>query len=112
MFICSFIVIAKLTTYNYTNFLFSFVGISFAFSTFIDAFELIKNREGGQKCQRSFGDFLRDAMVKTDAKFLSYTVSFIKGLTEEWHRKTEGHRRKEEMAGLESISGPVRIYLI
>jgi hypothetical protein len=51
-------------------------------------------------------------MVKTDAKFLSYTVSFIKGLKEERHRKTEGHRKKEGMAGLESINGPVRIYLI
>ena len=111
MFICSFIGMLKLTIDNYTNFLFSFVGISFAFSKFIDCFEFIKNREGGQKCQRSFGDFQRDAMVKTDARFLSYTVSFIRGLREERHGKTEGHRKKEEMAGLESINGPVYVFL-
>jgi hypothetical protein len=99
MFICSFIGILKLTFYYYTNFLFCFVGISFAFSKFIDFFEFIKNREGGQKCQGSFGDFQKDAMVKTDASFLSYTVSFIKGLREERPCKIEGHRKKEEMVG-------------
>jgi hypothetical protein len=99
MFICSFIGILKLTIYNYTNFLFSFVGISFAFNKLIESFGFIKNREGDQKCQGSFGDLQRDAMVKTDVKFLSYTVSFIKGLKEERHSKIEGLREKEEMAG-------------
>ena len=112
MFICSFIGILKLTSYYYINFLFGFVGISFAFSKFIGSFELIKNRGGSQKCQGSFGDFQRDAMVKTDARFLSYTVSFIRGLREERHSKTEGLKEKEEMAGLESINGPVPIYPI
>lgn len=112
MFICSFIGILKLTFYYYINFLFGFVGISFAFSKFIASFELIKNRGGDEKCQGSFGDFQRDAMVKTDARFLSYNVSFIRGLREERHGKTEGHRKKEEMVGSESINGPVRIYPI
>jgi hypothetical protein len=112
MFICSFIGIQKLTIYNYTNFLFSFVGILFAFRKFIDSFGFIKNREGDQKCHGSFGDFQRDAMVKTDEKFLNYTVSFIRGLREERHSKTEGLKEKEEMAGLESINGPVPIYPI
>ena len=109
MFICSFIGIVLLTSYYHAYFLFSFVGISFAFSKSIGSFELIKSRGGGQKCQGSFGDFQRDAMVKTDARFFSYTVSFIRGLREERHGKTEGHREKEEIVGLESINGPVQI---
>ena len=51
-------------------------------------------------------------MAKTDARFLSYTVSFIVILREERHGKTEGHGKKEEMVGLESINGLVRIYPI
>jgi hypothetical protein len=46
----------------------------------MDSFGFIKNREGDQKCHKSFGDFQRDGMVKTGEKFLSYTVSLIRGL--------------------------------
>ena len=99
MFICSFIGILKLTIYNYTNFLFSFVGIFFAFRKLRASFEFINNREGDQKCHGSFGDFQRDAMVRTDEKFLSYNVSFIRGLREERHSKTGGLKEREEMAG-------------
>jgi hypothetical protein len=46
-------------------------------------------------------------MVKTDAKFLGYTVSFTKGLKEERRCKTEDRRKKDEMVGLESANGQV-----
>ena len=45
-------------------------------------------------------------MVKTDVKFLGYTVFFIKGQKEERQGKTEGRRKKEEMVGLEPTNGP------
>jgi len=84
MFICRFIGILELTNCNYINFLFSFIGISFAFSKILDTFVLIKKTEKeARKCQRSFGDLQRDVLVKTDAEFLAYTVSFIIGLKEE-----------------------------
>ena len=47
----------------------------------------------------------RDALVKTDAEFLAYTVTFIMGLKEERRRKIEGRRKKDEMVGLESTNG-------
>ena len=106
MFICSFIGSLKLTNCNYINFLFSFVGISFAFSKFSDTFVLIKKTEKeARKCQRSFGDFQRDALAKTDVKFLDYSVSFTKGPKEERCCRTEGRRKKDEMVGLEPKNG-------
>jgi len=109
MFIYSFIGSLKLTNCNYINFLFSFIGISFAFSKFSDTFVLIKKTEKKAKitCQRSFVDFRRDAPVKTDAKFLAYTVSFIKGLKEERHCRTEDRGKKDERVGLEPKNGQV-----
>ena len=108
MFICSFIGSLNLTYCNYINFLFSFIGISFAFSKFSDTFVLIKKTEKEvKKCRRSFGDFQRDALVKTDVKFLGYTVSFIKGLKEERRCRTEGRRKKDERVGLEPKNGQV-----
>ena len=44
MFICGFIDILKLTNCNYITFLFSFIGISFAYSKFLDTFVLIMDR--------------------------------------------------------------------
>jgi hypothetical protein len=108
MFIYSFIGIPKLTNCNYINFLFSFIGISFAFSKFLDTFVLIKKTEKeARKCRRSFGDFQRDVLVKTDAKFLDYTGSFIKALKEERCCKIEGRRKKDGMVGLEPTNGQV-----
>jgi hypothetical protein len=108
MFICSFIGSLKLTNCNYINFLFSFVGISFAFSKFSDTFVLIKKTEKeARKCQRSFGDFQRDVLVRKDAKFLGYTALFLKGLKEDMRCKTEDRRKKDEMVGLESTNGQV-----
>jgi hypothetical protein len=108
MFICGFIGILKLTNCNYSNFLFSFIGIFFAGCRSLDTFALIKKTEKeARKCQRSFGYFQRDVLVKTDAEFLAYTVSFIKDLKEERPCKTEGRRKKDEMVGLESTNGQV-----
>jgi hypothetical protein len=108
MFICSFIGILKLTDCNYINFLFSFIGISFAISKFLNTFVLItKQKRGARKCQRSFGDFQRDALVKTDAKFLIYTVSSIMGLKEERRCKIGGRKKKDEMVGFEPTNGQV-----
>jgi hypothetical protein len=83
MFICSFIGILKLTNCNYINFLFGFIGISFAFSKFLDTFFDQKTEKEVRKCQRSFGYFQIDVLVKTDADFFACTVSFTKGLKEE-----------------------------
>jgi hypothetical protein len=66
-----------------------------------------KTEKEARKCQRSFGDFQRDVLVKTDAEFLNFTVSFIKELKEERRCKTEGRRKKDEMVGLESTNGQV-----
>ena len=41
MFICGFIGILKLTHYNHINLLFSFIGMSFAISKFLDAYILL-----------------------------------------------------------------------
>jgi len=113
MFICSFMGILKLTNCNYINFLFSFIGIAFAFSKLLDTFAMIKKAEKEvRKCQRSFGDFQKDVLVKTDAKFLGYTVSFIKDLKEERRWMTEGRRKKDEMVGLEPTNGQVWICMI
>jgi hypothetical protein len=49
----------------------------------------------------------RDVLVKTDAEFLAYTVSFIKRLKKERRSKTEGRKKKDEMVGLESTNGQV-----
>jgi hypothetical protein len=54
-----------------------------------------------------FGNFQKDALVKTDEKFLIYAVSFTMGLKEERRCKTEGRRRKDEMVGLEPTNGQV-----
>jgi len=56
--------------------------------------------------------FQKDAPEMTDAGYSACTVSSTKGPKEERLCKTKGCRKKGEMAGLESISGPVRIYLI
>ncbi len=66
-----------------------------------------KTEKEARKCQRSFGDFQRDVLVKTDAEFLAYTVSFIKGLKGEKRCETEGRIKKDEMVGLESTDGQV-----
>jgi hypothetical protein len=66
-----------------------------------------KTEKGARKCQRSSGDFLRDVLVKTDAEFLDYSVTFIKDLKKERHCKTEGRGKKDEMVGLESTNGQV-----
>lgn len=107
MFICSFIDIIKLTYCKYINFLFSLIGISFAFRKFIHFCIDQKSEKGARRCQRSFGDFQRDGLVKTDAELLGYTVYFIKDLKEEGRRKTDGRIEKDEMVGLESTSGQV-----
>jgi hypothetical protein len=101
MFICSFIGILKLINCNFINFIF---GMPFASCKFLEAFALItkhKTEKEARKCQRSFGEFQRGALVKTDAKFFTYTISSIMGLREERLCKTEGHRKKGEMVGLE-----------
>jgi hypothetical protein len=61
----------------------------------------------GWKCQMSFEESRRDAVVKTDVKYLAYAVSFIKVRKEEKHSRIEGPRKKEEMVGLEPTNGPV-----
>jgi hypothetical protein len=71
-----------------------------------------KTEKEARKCQRSFGNFQRDALVKTDAEFLAYTDSFMKGLKEERRCETEGRRKKDEMVGLESTNGQVLICII
>lgn len=78
---------------------------------FSEAFELIKKKEAG-KCQKSFGDFQRDAPVKTDAESLEYIVSFVKALREERCCETEGRREKDELGGLESTNGQVCMCMI
>jgi hypothetical protein len=45
MFICRFIGILKLNNCNYSNLLFSFIGIYFAFSKLLDTFVLIKKQK-------------------------------------------------------------------
>ena len=82
--------------------MFNFIGIPFALDTFT-----LKKQNKRRKCQRSFEDSQRDALVKTDAKFLGYTVFFIKGLKEGRPCKSGGRRKKEEMIGLESANGQV-----
>jgi hypothetical protein len=50
-----------------------------------------------------FGYFQKDVLVKTETKFSTYSVSFIKGLKEERRCKTEGRRKKDEMVGLSTL---------
>ena len=66
-----------------------------------------KIEKDAPKCHRHFGDFHKDVLVQTDAKFSTYTVSFIMGLKEERRCKTEGRRKKDEMVGLEPTNGQV-----
>ena len=73
----------------------------------LDILGLKKAEKEDWKCQRSFEDFQRDVLVKTDVKFLGYTAFFIKGLKEERRCKTEGRSKKEEMVGFEPPNGPV-----
>jgi len=73
----------------------------------IDIFVLKKAEEEDRKCQKSFADFQRDALVKTDVKVLGDTAFFIKGLKEERQCKIEGRSKKEEMVGFEPPNGPV-----
>ena len=57
--------------------------------------------------QRPFEDFQKDVLVKIDAKFSTYTVSFMKGLKGERRYETESRGKKDEMVGLESTNGQV-----
>jgi hypothetical protein len=41
---------------------------------------------------------LKDALVKTDARFSAFIVSFTRDL-KEGYCKIEGHRRKDALAG-------------
>jgi hypothetical protein len=52
MFIRGFISIFKLTNCNYVKFLFSLIGIFFAFSKLIDTFVLIKKQKRGPENAR------------------------------------------------------------
>jgi hypothetical protein len=60
MFICGFIGVLKLTNCNYSNFLFSFIGISFAFSKSLDTFVLIKKQKRRPENARGLSDISRE----------------------------------------------------
>ena len=108
MFFCSFIDVINLTHCNCYNIFFNYRGTSFAFSKFLNTVVIIKKTEKEtRKCQRSFADSQRDVLVRIDAKFLSYTALFLKGLKEDMRFKTVDRRKKGEMVGLESTNGQV-----
>ncbi len=83
MFACSFIDLLKLTDCNYVNFLFRFVGMSFAHRKFLGILICSWTEKEARPCRKFFADLQRDALVKTDAEFLAYTDCFIEGLREE-----------------------------
>ena len=102
MFICRFIGILKLTNCNYCNFLFSFIGISFAISKFLVTFVLNKNRKGGQKMPEVFRKFPERRTGKDRRRIFNLHRFFYKGLE---RRKALKDRRSQE----ERRDGWVRI---